>query len=82
VACFRVFIQHLASSSLSARPFADMWTTFGCSGTADGINQVTFDESLTAVACEQELLGLDTALDELAIGHGAVVSPQLRPYPE
>jgi len=29
-------------------------------------NFVTFDESLSPVACEQELLGLDSALDELA----------------
>jgi len=27
---------------------------------------VTFDESLTPVACERQLLGLDTALDELS----------------
>ena len=27
---------------------------------------ITFDESLAPVACEQELLGLDSALDELA----------------
>jgi RNA polymerase sigma factor (TIGR02999 family) len=31
-----------------------------------GANFVTFDESQTSVACERELLGLDTALDELA----------------
>jgi RNA polymerase sigma-70 factor, ECF subfamily len=29
-------------------------------------NFVTFDESHMAIACERELLGLDTALDELA----------------
>lgn len=31
-----------------------------------GPNFVTFDESTVGVACERELLGLDTALDELA----------------
>jgi RNA polymerase sigma factor (TIGR02999 family) len=31
-----------------------------------GANFITFDESHTVVACERELLGLDTALDELA----------------
>jgi RNA polymerase sigma factor (TIGR02999 family) len=31
-----------------------------------GVNFVTLDESQGAVACERELLGLDTALDELA----------------
>jgi RNA polymerase sigma factor (TIGR02999 family) len=31
-----------------------------------GASFVTFDESQSAVACERELLGLDTALDELA----------------
>lgn len=31
-----------------------------------GATLVTFDESLTPVACERELLGLDTALDELS----------------
>ena len=35
-------------------------------GEAEAPNFVTFDESTVGVACERELLGLDTALDELA----------------
>ena len=31
-----------------------------------GASFVTFDEAMSTVACERELLGLDTALDELA----------------
>ena len=31
-----------------------------------GASFVTFDESQSVVACERELLGLDSALDELA----------------
>jgi RNA polymerase sigma factor (TIGR02999 family) len=32
----------------------------------DGANLVTFHESLGAISCERELLGLNTALDDLA----------------
>jgi RNA polymerase sigma factor (TIGR02999 family) len=40
--------------------------TAGKRGGDDGASLIAFDESVAGVSCEQEMLGLDTALDELA----------------